>query len=511
MAVTKEKILILDFGSQYTQLIARKLREINIYSEIIPFDTPAAKIKEQQANALILSGGPSSVYDKDALLPDKKLFDLGIPILGVCYGLQLITFQLNGQVKPSNQREYGQAKIDVKAKSKLFSNLPTHLKVWMSHGDEIKKLPTGFVVTANNNSSVSAIENSKRKVYGVQFHPEVSHTEKGTAILKNFAVKIAGLKQNWTAKSFIATKLKELESIGEGKVICALSGGVDSTVAATLVAKVVGKRQLCIFIDTGLLRQGEYEEVLETYKKLNLNVKSIRLGQIFLSKLENISDPERKRKVIGAEFIKAFQKEAKKLKEVKYLVQGTLYPDLIESSINSNQSVVIKSHHNVGGLPKNLKLALIEPLRELFKDEVRKVGHNLGLPDEIVNRQPFPGPGLAVRIIGRVTKERVNLLQKADKIVEEEIKKANLYNKVWQAFAVLLPLSSVGVMGDNRTYEETIALRIVDSSDGMTASWSKLPYSILEMISSRIVGEVRGINRVVYDISNKPPSTIEWE
>ncbi len=511
MAAQKDKVLIIDFGSQYTQLIARKLREINVYSEIIPFDTSAIIIKEQQPKALILSGGPNSVYDTNALLPDKNIFDLGLPILGVCYGLQLIAHQLNGQVKPSSQREYGQAIINLNTKSKLFNDLPTNIEVWMSHGDEIKRLPKGFVVTANNKSSISAIENSKRHIYGVQFHPEVSHTEKGKAILKNFAVKICGLERSWKARSFVATKIKELESIGQGNVICALSGGVDSTVAATLVARVIGKRQLCIFVDTGLLRKGEYEEVLKAYKRMNLNVKSIRLGEIFISKLKNITNPERKRKIIGAEFIRAFQKEAKKIKGVKYLVQGTLYPDVIESSINTNQSVVIKSHHNVGGLPKNMKLKLIEPLRELFKDEVRKVGHNLGLPDEIVYRQPFPGPGLAVRIIGEVTRRRVDLLQRSDIIVDEEMKIANLYNKVWQAFAVLLPINSVGVMGDNRTYDETIVLRIVESSDGMTAKWSKIPYEVLGKISSRIVGEVKGINRIVYDISNKPPSTIEWE
>lgn len=512
MAAKKEKILILDFGSQYTQLIARKLRELKVYSEIISYYTSTEKIKAENPSGLILSGGPKSVYDKNSFFPDKNIFELGVPILGICYGLQLITYQLNGKVKPAVKREYGQSKLKIDNKSKLFSGLPVHLEVWMSHGDEIKTVPQGFVATASTDSSVSAIEDSGRKIFGLQFHPEVSHTQGGEIILKNFVVKICGLKRSWTSRSFVETKVKEIkETIGDGKAICALSGGVDSTVAAILVAKAVGQRQYCIFVDTGLLRKGEYEEVIKIYKKLELNVKAVRLGDTFVSKLTNITDPEQKRKIIGAEFVKAFQKESRKLKGVEYLVQGTLYPDVIESSVNNAQSVVIKSHHNVGGLPKSLKLKLVEPLRELFKDEVRKVGRSLGLPDEIIHRQPFPGPGLAVRIIGQITKRRVRLLQKADKIVEEEIRKANLYNKVWQSFAIIVPISSVGVMGDSRTYEETIALRIVESSDGMTATWAKIPYEVLQKMSSRIVGEVKGINRVVYDISNKPPATIEWE
>lgn len=512
METVKEKILILDFGSQYTQLIVRKLRELKVYSKIIYYNTTAEKIKAENPSGLILSGGPKSVYDKNSFLPDKNIFELGIPVLGICYGLQLITHQLNGRVKPTAKREYGQSKVRINNKSGLFNRLPPHLEVWMSHGDEVKTLPQGFVATASTDSSVSAIENSRRKIFGIQFHPEVSHTQGGKSILKNFVVKICGVKRNWTTKSFVATKVKEIqETVGDGKAICALSGGVDSTVAATLVAKAIGQRQHCVFVDTGLLRKDEYGEVIKIYKKLELNIKAVRLGSTFVSKLINITDPEQKRKIIGAEFVKAFQEESRKLKGVKYLVQGTLYPDIIESSVNNTQSVVIKSHHNVGGLPKSLKLKLIEPLRELFKDEVRKVGSSLGLPDEIINRQPFPGPGLAVRVIGGVTKKRLVLLQKADKIVEEEIRKANLYNKIWQAFAVLLPISSVGVMGDSRTYEETIALRIVESSDGMTATWAKIPYEVLQKMSSRIVGEVNGINRVVYDISNKPPATIEWE
>ena len=512
MESQKEKILVLDFGSQYTQLIVRKLRELKVYSEIVPYNTSSERIKAENPSGLILSGGPKSVYDKSSFLPDKNIFELGIPILGICYGLQLITHQLNGKVIPAVKKEYGQSKTRIDNKSTLFKDLPAHLKVWMSHGDKVKALPQGFIVTASTDSSISAIANSERKIYGIQFHPEVSHTQSGKIILKNFIVKICGLKRNWTTKSFVATKVKEIQStIGNSKAICALSGGVDSTVAATLVSKAIGQRQYCIFVDTGLLRKGEYEEVLNIYKKLDLNVKAVRLGNTFVSKLTNITDPEQKRKIIGAEFVKAFQKESRKLKGVKYLVQGTLYPDVIESSVGNPLSVVIKSHHNVGGLPKSLKLQLVEPLRELFKDEVRKVGHSLGLTDEIIHRQPFPGPGLAVRIIGLVTKKRVRLLQKADKIVQEEIRKANLYDAVWQSFAVLLPIRSVGVMGDSRTYEETIALRIIESNDGMTATWAKIPHAILQKISSRITGEVKGINRVVYDITDKPPSTIEWE
>ena len=512
MKIQHETVLILDFGSQYTQLIARRVRELGVYSEILPFNTPVETIRGKKPHALILSGGPSSVYETDAPQCSPDVLDIGVPILGICYGLQLISHFLGGEVSPSSRREYGHTEIEVKAESKLFEGLPRRLKVWMSHGDFVSRQPAGFEVVAESDAAIGAVEDPMRGIYGLQFHPEVAHTPQGKDVLKNFLVKICRLKCDWTMASFIETTVAEVrEKVGEGHVVCGLSGGVDSSVAAALVARAIGKRQKCIFVDTGLLRKNEFEQVLEAYREMDLNVVGVAAGERFLTRLAGVSDPEHKRKIIGGEFIEIFQEEAHKIGEVDFLVQGTLYPDVIESVSVKGPSAVIKSHHNVGGLPDVMRLKLIEPLRELFKDEVRRVGRELGLPEEIISRQPFPGPGLAVRILGDVTADRVALLQNADAIVLEEMRHADFYDKVWQSFAVLLPVSTVGVMGDCRTYDNAVAIRIVESVDGMTADWARIPYDVLQRISSRIVSEVRGINRVVYDISSKPPSTIEWE
>jgi len=512
MLPNHETVIVLDFGSQYTQLIARRVRELGVYSEIVPFNTSVEALRQKNPQAIILSGGPSSVYEEGAPHPDRAVLELGVPVLGICYGVQLLSYFLGGEVIPSNRREYGYAEIEKTTDSLLLKDLPTSFKVWMSHGDYVSRAPVGFTVTASTDAAIGAIEDVSRNLYGIQFHAEVAHTPLGKDVLRNFLVNICHLRCDWTMASFIETTIEQIRKQAEdGKVVCGLSGGVDSSVAAALVARAIGDKQTCIFVDNGLLRKDEFAQVLEAYKEMNLNVVGVAAGERFLARLADVTDPERKRKIIGNEFIEVFQEEANKLGKVDFLVQGTLYPDVIESVSVKGPSAVIKSHHNVGGLPEKMHLKLIEPLRELFKDEVRRVGRELGLPEEIVSRQPFPGPGLAVRILGEVTADRVALLQEADAIVIEEIRRADLYDQVWQAFAVLLPISTVGVMGDLRTYENAVAIRAVESSDGMTADWARLPYDVLQRISSRIVSEVRGINRVVYDISSKPPSTIEWE
>ncbi len=508
-----ETVLILDFGGQYTQLIARRVRELGVYSEIIPYDTPIETIRARSPKALILSGGPRSVYEEGAPACDPRLLDAGIPVLGICYGLQLLAHALGGRVEAAPRREYGAARVTLHLPSRLFSGLPSPLDVWMSHGDEVKAPPDGFLITGSTDRTIAAIENPARGLYGVQFHPEVAHTPLGREILGRFLFEICGLKGDWQMESFIETAVGRIrEHIGEGRAVCALSGGVDSSVAAALVARAIGSRLICLCVDNGLLRKGEFEQILDLYhRRMELNVIGVRAADRFLSKLRGVTDPEQKRKIIGAEFIAVFQEQASRLGAVDVLVQGTTYPDVIESQSVRGPSAVIKSHHNVGGLPEVMRLRLVEPLRELFKDEVRDVGRRLGIPLEIIRRHPFPGPGLAVRIVGDVTPQRLEILRAADSVVTEEIARAGLEDDLWQAFAVLLPVKSVGVMGDDRTYEYTVAVRAVRSVDGMTADWARLPYDVLARISSRIVAEVRGVNRVVYDISSKPPSTIEWE
>ncbi len=514
-------IVILDFGSQYTQLIARRIREFNVFSVVLPCTAPLSEVMALKPKGIVLSGGPSSVYDDAAPKADPKVLDCGLPILGICYGLQFITHHLGGKVVPAAAREYGHAEVTVTDPATIFHGLPETLAVWMSHGDHAEELAPGFRVTARTANAIAAIADESRKMWAVQFHPEVAHTKHGMELLKNFAVDICGCTQDWTPEHFIATTVAKIkEQVGEtGHAICGLSGGVDSSVAAVLVAKAIGERLTCIFVNNGVLRKDEFAKVQKTMREeLHLNVVAVDASERFLSKLAGVTDPETKRKAIGNEFIAVFDDEAAKLlsaeaagESVAWLVQGTLYPDVIESASVHGPSHVIKSHHNVGGLPADMKLKLIEPLRDLFKDEVRRIGRDLQMPDEILERQPFPGPGLAVRILGEVTPERVAILQEADAICTEEIKRAGLYRKVWQSFAVLLPVKTVGVMGDQRTYAYTCAIRAVESEDGMTADWAALPYEVLRAISSRIVSEVRGINRVVYDITSKPPGTIEWE
>lgn len=514
-STTLNKILILDFGSQYTQLIARRIREQNVYCEIHPFNYPLEKIKEFNAKGLILSGGPSSVYDENAPICDKELFNLNLPILGICYGMQLTAHLLGGKVNKSTKREYGKAIIKISDKSKLFNNFSsTEETVWMSHGDKVESIPEGFKeIASSENCPYAAIFNPDNEIYGVQFHPEVVHTNNGTELIKNFVFEICHCSANWNMKNFIELQIDSLKKqIGSKNVICALSGGVDSTVAAVLLHKAIGDQLKCIFVDNGLLRANEVERVVKLFNdNFKINLTHVDAEEKFLTALNGITDPEEKRKIIGHEFIDVFDEEAKKLSDIKFLAQGTLYPDVIESVSFKGPSATIKSHHNVGGLPEKMNLELVEPFRELFKDEVRLVGKELNIPDEIINRQPFPGPGLGIRIIGDITKERLEVLRKADTILYEEIKKADYYNKVWQSFVVLLPIKSVGVMGDERTYENVATIRIVESIDGMTADWAKVPYELLDKASSRIINEVKGINRVVYDISSKPPSTIEWE
>ena len=511
-----ELILILDFGSQYTQLIARRVREQGVYCEIVPFHFGVEEIINKNPKGVIFSGGPSSVTDEDAPKISNDFYEkIDAPILGICYGMQLLAVDLGGESRPASRREYGHARLKVlSGETELFAELPFELDVWMSHGDHVTALPEGFHTTATTGDVVTAIENKDRNIYAVQFHPEVSHTPLGKEILRNFLFEICECKGDWTSKQFIAEEVKKIRSIvGENEnVVCGLSGGVDSTVAAVLIQEAIGMRQTCIFVNNGLLRAGEFEETLQIYKdNLHLNVIGVDASEDFYEVLKDVVDPELKRKAIGAKFIDVFDAEANKIGDVKWLVQGTLYPDVIESVSLRGASVTIKSHHNVGGLPEKMNLKLIEPLRELFKDEVRLIGKDLGISDEILQRHPFPGPGLAVRILGDITTEKVELLQRADKIFIEELKSNDLYSETWQAFAVLLPIQSVGVMGDFRTYEKTIALRAITSTDGMTADWARLPHEFLAKVSSRITSEVRGINRVVYDISSKPPSTIEWE
>ncbi|MEA5112825.1 MAG: glutamine-hydrolyzing GMP synthase [Geobacteraceae bacterium] len=512
--IHSEKILILDFGSQVTQLIARRVREQSVYCEIHPYNISMEKIREYGPKGIILSGGPSSVYDSDAPHSDPGIYDLGIPILGICYGMQLMTNQLGGKVERSDKREYGRAVMALDDTADLFDGFGDKAEVWMSHGDRIESMPPGFSRIAHTeHCPVAAMKDGGRRFFGVQFHPEVVHTPRGEEILGNFLFAVCDCRPTWTMAGFIETECGDIRrKVGDGQVICGLSGGVDSSVVAVLINRAIGDQLTCVFVNNGLLRKDEAEKVVSLFSKhFKINLKYIDATGRFLDKLKGVTDPERKRKIIGNEFIYLFEEEAKKLGRVDYLAQGTLYPDVIESVSTKGPSAVIKSHHNVGGLPEKMNLKLLEPVRELFKDEVRLLGRELGMPDEVIHRQPFPGPGLAIRCIGEVTAERLEILREADAVVLEEIRKAGLYRDIWQSFAVLLPVRTVGVMGDARTYDYTIALRAVNSLDGMTADWVKLPYEVLGAISSRIINEVKGVNRVVYDISQKPPSTIEWE
>ncbi len=511
-----EIVIILDFGSQYTQLIARRVREAGVYCEILPFNTPVERIIARQPKGLILSGSPSSVYQDGAPRPDGRLLaSLECPLLGICYGLQILAFDLGGKVQASFNREYGYARLKlVNGTSALFRGLPAEMDVWMSHGDQVTSVPPGFQITALTDDALNAFEDPGRGIFGVQFHPEVAHTPLGATLLRNFLFEICHCRGDWSPQAVIEEQINNIrETVGEkGAVVCGLSGGVDSTVAAALVHRAIGDRQTCIFVDNGLLRDGEFDSTLALLQqRMQLKIEGVRAGELFLNTLKGVTDPEEKRKRIGKVFIDVFESNARRIGDVEFLVQGTLYPDVIESVSVRGPSAVIKSHHNVGGLPEQMHLKLIEPLRELFKDEVRLIGRELGVPEEILARHPFPGPGLAVRIIGEVTEERVRLVQAADRILDEELRAASLYDSVWQAFPVLLPVSTVGVMGDERTYEKVVAIRAVTSVDGMTADWARLPHDALARISARIISEIRGINRVVYDISSKPPSTIEWE
>jgi len=515
--LTHQTIIVLDFGSQYTQLIARRLRELSIYSEVWAPDTPIEKIRARNPAGIILSGGPKSVGDAGAPKCDPAVYDVGRPVLGICYGMQLMAHALGGRVEPAPHREFGHATVRVMrgeaAPAVLFSDVPDEIRVWASHGDFVAAAPSGFSVVATSaNAPVAAMADPGRQLYALLFHPEVVHTERGLEILRNFAYGVCGCTGDWTMASFVEEATARVRAqVGGGRVVCALSGGVDSTVAALIIHRAVGDRLTCIFVDNGVLRLDEAKQIRKRFERLQLPLVFADASALFLERLAGVTDPEKKRKIIGATFIDVFEAEAARLGQVDFLAQGTLYPDVIESIAIVGQSAMIKSHHNVGGLPERMRMTLVEPLRELFKDEVREVGRKLGLDEEFVVRQPFPGPGLAVRILGAVTPDRLTLLRRADAIVAEEVKRDGWYTRLWQSFAVLLPIQSVGVMGDERTYEYTVAIRAVESRDGMTADWARLPHDLLARLSSRIVNEVRGLNRVVYDISSKPPSTIEWE
>ncbi len=508
----RRPILVVNFGSQYVQLIARRVRELGVYSEIIHWDTPIEEIRDKNPYGIIFSGGPASVYSKDAPLPPREIYDLGVPILGICYGLQVIAHQLGGKVERSDHQEYGRARLKVLKRDPIFEGIPDEFDVWMSHADKVSQLPPNFETLAVSDNSPHAVIASKdRRFYGFQFHPEVVHTVFGKELLSNFIYRVCGAKRNWEMGDFVEEKIEEIRStVGDSHVIAALSGGVDSTVASVLVHRAIGDRLHCFFIDHGLLRLGEREEVERNLRSLGLPLKVVDAGDIFLGRLKGVEDPEQKRKIIGNTFIEVFEKEAKSVKGAEFLLQGTLYPDVVESA-GIKGSAKIKTHHNVGGLPEKMNLKLLEPFRELFKDEVREIGKLLGIPKEILGRHPFPGPGLAIRIIGEVNREDLDILRKADAIFIEELKREGFYDRVWQAFAVLLPIRSVGVMGDVRTYEKVVALRAVESTDGMTADWFRFPPDFLDKVMRRIINEVRGVGRVVYDISSKPPSTIEWE
>ena len=510
----KGGIVILDFGSQYNQLIARRVREMGVYAEVVPFHEDVDKILAREPKGIILSGGPASVYAEGAPSLDIKLFQKNIPILGLCYGMQLITHLHGGKVARADKQEFGKAELELDDKNHiLYKDIPNKTTVWMSHGDHVTEMAPDFKIIAHTDSSIAAIENSDKNIYAFQYHPEVTHSQHGFDMLKNFVFGIAKAEKNWSMENYIESTVKQIkERVGNKQVILGLSGGVDSSVAAALINKAIGKQLTCIFVDTGLLRKDEAKQVMEVYaKNFDMNIKCINAEERFLTKLAGVTDPETKRKIIGKEFVEVFNEEAKKIEGAEFLAQGTIYPDVIESVSVKGPSVTIKSHHNVGGLPEDLKFELLEPLRELFKDEVRKVGRELGIPDYMVDRHPFPGPGLGIRILGEVTKEKADILREADAIFIEELRKADLYNKVSQAFVVLLPVKSVGVMGDERTYEYTAVLRSANTIDFMTATWSHLPYEFLEKVSNRILNEVKGINRLTYDISSKPPATIEWE
>ncbi|MDD4802870.1 MAG: glutamine-hydrolyzing GMP synthase [Syntrophomonas sp.] len=508
----KEVVIVLDFGGQYNQLIARRVRELAVYCEMVPYDIPYAELQAKKPKAIILTGGPASVHIKDAPAGDPRIYTMGIPVLGICYGMQLIAYQLGGKVKGSELREYGRTQLNVLADGLLFKGISKQTQVWMSHGDSIDVVPPGFSIAAiTDNCTAAAMSNTDSQLYGVQFHPEVRHTLEGQQILRNFLFEICGLKGDWDLSDYIEEMIQSIRNrVGDKKVLCGLSGGVDSAVAATLVHRAVGDQLICVYVNNGLMRKDESEQVIRTFKdQMKMNLVFADVGERFLSRLKNVTEPERKRKIIGEEFIRVFEAEARKLGQIDYLVQGTIYPDIVESGTKTAQT--IKSHHNVGGLPADMKFELVEPLRMLFKDEVRVIGEKLGMAEEIVWRQPFPGPGLGVRVLEEVTAEKVQILQEADYIVREEIKKAGLDREIWQYFAVLPPVRSVGVMGDGRTYAYPIIIRAVTSDDAMTAEWARIPYEVLDIMARRIVNEVKGVNRVAYDITSKPPGTIEWE